>query len=537
MNSNAQTNPTTSTMRLFDPGMSSIHRAGLGGLACTLRYIERTYRDGDLREKDVPGAPWIDGKPPWEIKPLQITLDFGNPRDAGSFLERLFACAFCLKEKLIYLPAQHRTEPSIEVLAELQRGLLLSFLQHGRVRQLQKKETPIAYEVDGRPLQVAARFCSAYRHQQGWKQFCNKNGELAGKPVEVVGPLNPGAVVRHVAFHAQTRIEENPAQALPLYFALVGCLALPINRGSGVLLVPEVADLQVFSKLRPGMTPNSIRGCRITGASDAALQAQVRLAASNLILRHNLPGCFAVRFRLTPWASQQKSRVEVTYVPPSGETQLRQFQTALAELPPRIISPKIKQPNEDSGAKCFWADSVVRPLVAENLASGQPWYKDFVNLMRKTDPVTKRPIRDRLVFEKGGLHAMIGKIPWEDHGESAVVKAVHEALRLRYGRIADENSGNPGTMKNRWRGEYDRWRLAFSGAKTSEQFRHSLCDLFGRAGINKVLRDQWPEVLPMLDADRWQLTRDLALLALASYKGKGADEIAATVDETASTAE
>jgi len=539
MNSNAQTNPTTSTMRLFDPGMSPIHRAGLGGLACTLRYIEKAYRDGDLRKEDVPSTPWIDGKPPWEIKPLQITLDFGNPRNAGSFLETLFACAFCLKEKLIYLPAQHRTEPSIEVLAELQRGLLLSFLQHGSkgVRQLQKEETPIAYEVDGRPLQVTARFCSFYKHQKGWEQFCNKSGELAGKPVKVVGPLNPGAVVRHVAFDAQTKIEEDPAQALPLYFALVGCLALPINRGSGVLLVPEVTDLQAFAKLRPGMTPNCIRECRITGTSDAALQAQVRLTASKLILRHNLPGCFAVRFKPTPWASQQKSRVEVTYVPPSGERQLQQFQTALAELPPRIVSPKIRQSNGDSGPKYFWADSVVRPLVADNLASGQPWYRGFVGLMRKTDPVTKRPIRDRLVFEKGGLHAMIEKITWEDRGESAVVRAVHEALRLRYGRIADENRGNPGTMKNRWRGEYDRWRLAFSGAKTSEQFRHSLCDLFGRAGINRVLRDQWPEVLPLLDASRWQLTRDLALLALASYKGKGADEIATTVDETASNAE
>jgi CRISPR-associated protein Cas8a1/Csx13 len=87
-------------------------------------------------------------------------------------------------------------------------------------------------------------------------------------------------------------------------------------------------------------------------------------------------------------------------------------------------------------------------------------------------------------------------------------------------------------MKNRWRGEYDRWRLAFAGAKTADQFRHSLCDLFGRAGVNSVLREQWREVLPMLDAGHWQLTRDLAMLALASYKGKGAEETTDTEEQS-----
>jgi hypothetical protein len=35
----------------------------------------------------------------------------------------------------------------------------------------------------------------------------------------------------------------------------------------------------------------------------------------------------------------------------------------------------------------------------------------------------------------------------------------------------------------------------------------------------------------MLDARHWQLTRDLALLALASYKGKGSDYVAEAMEE------
>ena len=126
---------------------------------------------------------------------------------------------------------------------------------------------------------------------------------------------------------------------------------------------------------------------------------------------------------------------------------------------------------------------------------------------------------------------MIEKMKWEDQGESTVVRAVHTAMRHRFGQIAQENQGNRAAMKNRWNGEYDRRRLAFAGAKTPEQFRHALCDLFSRAGVNAVLQQEWQQILPILHASNWQLARDLSLLALASYVGKGAEEIATDEDE------
>jgi hypothetical protein len=96
-------------------------------------------------------------------------------------------------------------------------------------------------------------------------------------------------------------------------------------------------------------------------------------------------------FRPTPWASQQKSRVEALYVPPCEATRLKQFEVALAELPPRVINPKqVKEPakkrgqEKNSRPESFWGDSVVRPLVADNLARGRPWYQGFVDLMRST---------------------------------------------------------------------------------------------------------------------------------------------------------
>jgi CRISPR-associated protein Cas8a1/Csx13 len=151
--------------------------------------------------------------------------------------------------------------------------------------------------------------------------------------------------------------------------------------------------------------------------------------------------------------------------------------------------------------------------------------------MTKLDPISRRPKRLKLTFEKEGLKNMIENLEWNDSGERAIVLAVHQAIKQRLGQIAGENKGKQGVMKKRMQGEFDKWRLAFSGSKTPDQFRKSLCDLFGRAGINPVLKEHWAVILPWLSSQtKWQLARDLSLLALASYTGTGAREIEASED-------
>src|SRR5262249_2144068 len=152
-----------------------------------------------------------------------------------------------------------------------------------------------------------------------------------------------------------------------------------------------------------------------------------------LVRDHGLPGCYGMTFKPTPWASQQKSRVATVVVPPGEDRLLDRFEAALAELPPRIIVRTIKE-NTGRGKKkvstqrteAFRVDSIVRPLVAENLAAGRPWYSGFVRLMTALDE-NNRPLRDKLLYEKKGLHAMTDNPAfWDYDGEAAVVRAVHE---------------------------------------------------------------------------------------------------------------
>ncbi len=202
--------PDHLTTRLFAPGMMALHRAGLGGLACTLKYIERAYQQGALSDSDVPGGPWSEGIPPWQIEADQISLRFARPEAADNFLKRLFALAFEIRDGLIELPGQYHLQPNLAIRADLQLGLTLTFLQHGKTRKLTKESIPASYDPDGNGIPaviVGYRKCSWYKHQDGWTDCVNtKSGCLSQSSVGIEGPLNPGLSSVTMHFLGQQRL-------------------------------------------------------------------------------------------------------------------------------------------------------------------------------------------------------------------------------------------------------------------------------------------------------------------------------------------
>jgi CRISPR-associated protein Cas8a1/Csx13 len=539
--------PDHLTMQLFGPGMSAIHRAGLGGLACTLKSLERQFQSGSVPKSRFPG-PVEDGAPPWSIDEQTVKLRFGKPENAAEYLKRLFAYAFQIrKDGLIFLPGQFSDEPMAAVLADLQSGLTLTFLQHGKVRQLAKEPTVVAYDADGTGIPALAvnyRRCTRFKHQEGWAAFVEKDGCLVDRVMKVDGPISPGTVVRHVAYTGDTAAEDPPERMLPLYFALVGCLALPVNRGVAALIVPQVASLVDFQFDRPAMTPSTSRECQIANAADAGLRAQLRLrrnptrqaqiasSARKQVGREVLPGCIAMTFTPTPWASQQKSRVATISIPTGDDKLLDRFDRAVSYLPPRIATRKVKEITGRGKLKTtvehidsFRTDSIVRPLIAENLALGKKWYAGFIKLMTKRNPATNVPFRKQLSFEQKGLHDMISDAQmWDHQGDALIVQAVHAAIRQSFRKIRKETDGKGAktisqATKNRWKRFREKLRLGLVGAKTASQLRFVLADLFSRGGSNPILQESWSKVLPTIQTD-WQRARDLGLLALASYAGK-----------------
>jgi CRISPR-associated protein Cas8a1/Csx13 len=512
--------PDRLTMDLFAPGMSAIHRAGLGGLACTLKKMEARFPAGDF---------------PWTVTDRLITLKFGKPESAGEYLKRLFAFAFKITDVgLISLPGQYGNEPSAAILADLQSGLTLTFLQHGKTRKMGDPTQALFDPTDGGGpgVVVPYRKCEWFKHQTGWESFIDIKGRLKTGMIPIEGPLSPGTVVRHVAFISDTAAEDPPERMLPLYFALVGCLPLAVNRGVAALVVPDVRDLTEFVFDRPFMTPSTAVESLVGNAADAVLQAQVRVRVRSKIAGSAIPGCSAMTFMPTPWASQQKSRVATITVSQGEDRLLDRFSKALAALPTRVITRTVVESSGRGKAKVvtsrqesFRSDSIIRPVIAENLAAGRKWYAGFAKLMFKTNPATGKQYRNHIYYERQGLNDMMQNTSmWDEEGEALVVKAVHEAIRRTYGRIRDETDGPGGKLsqatKNRWERFREKLRLDLVGGKTEGQVRFALADLFSRGGPNSTLQESWAKVLPVI-RQNWTLARDLGLVALVSYVGKG----------------
>lgn len=548
--------PDRLTMNLFAPGMTALHRAGLGGLACTLKAIER-HHDLGMPDDKLPGE-IIDGEYPWEVDEQSVALRFGKPENAGAYLKKLFAFAFQIRDGVIFLPGQYGdTPPSLGVRAALQDGIQNTFLQHGPTCGSREGERTVTVEVNDVPLSVTHDVFTSYKHQ-GWfwldrdekskekdpltgkksktgervknrqdLPVVTEGGSLSGEAHHIDNKLLPGAMVRHK--FDQSALRETDAGLICLHFAMVGCLALSINRVTAALLSPAVDNLVQFCRLREFLTPRTPEECRIAGAADAALQAQVRVRARRDASDAEVPGCHVMTCRPTAWNQKQKPRVGAADIHTAPDTVLDRFERALALLPPRLVVPKPPEskgtrPSKAKVKEPFWTDSVVRPLVAENLALDRPWYAGFTRLMACTNPATRKPYRDQLSFERRGLQVMTGdQRMWDQDGEQLVVKAVHEAMRSRYGQIADENKTNPVGMRSRMERFRERLRIALAGAKRDADVRFALTDLFSRGGSNAVLRAGWAAVLPVLRRD-WQLARDLGLLALASYAGREAGD-------------
>lgn len=530
---------TTMRLSLHDPGMTPIHRAGLGGLAASLRWIEL-----HVPRKDHPPGQW-------SVEPHTVTLAWDKPEGAGPFLKALFALSFQLRNGLIFLPGQHLDkDPAPALLAELQSAMLLTFLQHCQTWK-KSGEAVVQYQIDNTPMSVSHLVLTWYKHQPTWQKHKGVvDSLLTGKQLtdsdcKVSGPLMPGAAVRHDLFDSATTIRESPPRLLALAFAAVGCVTLRIvrrigrriERRIGVLVVPRFDDLCDFAEIRPFLTPRTPRECMVASPGDAAMQAALRLRVGRIEKLGGLRGCECVTLKALPWSPQQKSRSGILRTHAALEMPLDDFQTAIDCLPDRVVpggqgrqdapseastpanaKPRTKKTTGSKPpAQPFLDPSIIRPLIADNLATGRPWFAGFLGLCIGKDQFA------RLGYEQKGLHEMTQKIAWGEDSQATLVRAVHEAMRRRYGAVTSDSPSEQ-AKRNRMGNERERLRLAFAGAKTHEAFRFALTDLFSRAGVLSELQAGWQVILPLLGEERWKECRDLALLALASYRGSGPGE-------------
>lgn len=502
------------TIDLFAPGMTALHRVGLAGLAMTL----------DALRAD-PAADRLQTLGSWEVTERNVQLVWeGDGRD---FFAALFHDSFRLtNDGLIWFSALGEPLEHLGDAVVLHNAMLGTFLQHTKSRRSSGKvQASLSVEVDDTSHVFRYLRLASYAHQRVEFQ--------PSRPQQIAGWLYPGGVVRHVRATAATSLSEEADRALALLFAPVGAIFFQVHRRTAktrpqyCLVLPEVVDLLEYAALRRRFLRGGVTRSQVAGPAEAAIRVLAEVeAAYGSLRRIATRECEVVAFGIVPWSAQQKTRVDRFTVTGVRSEALAAYRAAAAVLQPRVITGK---PDPKTGeAASWWVAPQVPDLVAQNAINGTPWWLGFADLWNRIREALSRDQRRwALNDERGGLQTMVSDPRIMPSGaEARLVGACHEALRRRFGALG-ERATRQGLDFSRLAGqEYERVRISFARCKNAVMLRQTLTDFWSRGGSQADLREAWLDILPLLTT-RWQEARDLALLALASYRPQSSDEATA----------
>ncbi|MCC6626828.1 MAG: type I-MYXAN CRISPR-associated Cas8a1/Cmx1 [Chloroflexi bacterium] len=514
----AATSTNTLRIGLFDPGMTMLHRVGLGGLWLTLEAIDRHHPDVKAALQAAGGE--------WSREATAVELRWIG--DGAAFFETLIRESFRLTDdgRFWFLGLGHPNDHDDRGVT-LQDALLNTFLQHGQHRKADASNAQsgaLTIEIDGQSLPFRFRRVTRYEHQRAALQPARSN--------DLKGWQFPGGAVRHNAFVADTGLDEDPGPWLALLFAPVGAIYFRIRRRTvGVrpqfcIALPDLDDLDAHARARRYFLRSTTRDLVVSGTADAALRVLATLAVGGLLSGLRTARCQVISFGVVAWASQQKTRVDVVEVDRRRVTALRLYNRAVQLLPAVRRQARPGQTDEAAApGQPEWDVSPVLDLMAGNLIEGRPWWRGFTGLV--TDRETWAQLRGysyglRIATggtTEGGLAAVIKQDEaFDDRAARVLVRSCHEAWRRRMGALAERSRERGEAFGDLVSREFERLRVDFAHCKNAATLRATLTDFWARAGgpIPELQAD-WPLVLPYLTEERWQEARDLALLALVSY--------------------
>jgi len=503
---------------LFDPGMTDLHRVGLAGLYMTLQALDA----GDGRFETLE----------FELEPTRIVIRWQEnaPASFGTLFKKAFGITASSPAGLIDFAA-HRDSGMGDIQRyELHQAVLGSFLQHNKQNNIPKgtahKTVSQVFE-DKQVVMEYRPLVKPYAHALAAKSLTDKKGKPA-QSIPIKGWLYPGAAERHSSLSG-TELEESAERFLCLIFAPIGSLYFRISRKARdgsfdkrhntAVCFPHITDLREYAKCYRRYLKVPVERLSASSLGDAGLSALVLLKADESMDKLGISGCTVVTMGTVNWSKQQKTRTGVFFLNDIEERVLERFELACRCLPNKIVVKEPKKGVEDSAARFryFIATSLARGLIAENIASGRDWFADFSQLMCSSK------LANSTSYEKGGLREMVDQVYWPSDADKKLIEAIHTAMRNRYGAMAAQAKQRGENI--RFDREFERMRTGLMRAKNAQTLRAELADFFARGGINKILQNDWRQILGLLMNRDWQRTRDLALLALASYTGKGAEQL------------
>ena len=409
-------------------------------------------------------------------------------------------------EGLILLTGLNPQAMDIQTQVTIHQGITRTFLQHNKFFKSNGKKSELL-TLDGIEINLEYKRAESYAHQHFAKHLCDEDGQLLQGTIGVVGWLYPGAVVRHAAFEKQTKFEETLERTIALLFAPIACQYFvllshsPGKRAQYTLVIPEVTDLELYAKRHWDLRVCGYKNFHASSLGDAGLRFLTYETSLELARHHPVERCQVITFGTVDWSSQQKTRTEIVMVEATKQVLSNYKLSCNCFSANRVVEHK-------SGN--FISLSFVRGLIADNLTRGLPWWFNFYTT------IDSQELLKKINYERDGLYNMIQNAQWDEEAQKLFVRACHEALRKIYAKIYGKTKEDEYAQIER---ENTRIRSELLRCMNAESFRSFLLRFWSRAGQVSITQDYWEELLPLTTGRiDWKVGRDLALLALVSYK-------------------
>ncbi len=488
-------------MSLNDPGMTAMHKAGLGGLAMSLQALGRqNHKIPDLE---------------FEAGEAEVVLRFPDDR-AVVLAEFVEWAMYCDKGLIRFRAFEDLSSYTQEVVLHLNEMLDRTLLQHWSSRVPPNADrAPFEVTIEDRTFVLNVRSLTSFAHRNVVREkLLDKKGGLVAKDVRVKGWALPGAAQRHAKIVASSHAEP-PRRLLPLVFGPIGVIPFHISarysgaRASHALIIPEIESLEDFDRARRELV-GGISSHTSSSVGDASLRFFMALDAAKLLRRLKIRGCVSIGLGSMPWASQQKTRTMMFKAAVPNAVTLRRFQLVERHMPHQAIDTR--------EGRSFYDLPAWRRILTGNIAAQRPLWAGVFHAQLDRDN------RQRLLgYERPAIAALTRSFIEEgilgQEAEVLFVNACHQAIRHRYGRLADRAEKEGIERTRLFETEAERMRVAIGRCKNAASFRAVMVDLWARGGRNATLQEHWQHMLRFLTEGDWALGRDLALLALASYAG------------------
>lgn len=469
---------TELVLSIFDPNTLLPHRAGIAGLALALSVISPT--DAPLR---------------WEVTEDAVKLSWeGSAQDAVKWLlQRTYRS----DQGYLEVPALKLDEQGRYIFTE---GVMSTFLQHSKQRNREKQAVPLAFLVeDDKPeIRIDYRPVIDCYYTRDFKEAFNSKGAFK-KEIPLKGHHLPGLVECFV----NGAYVESPTGFLALVFLPLACGYYQLPGYRSAVVIPEVRNLKEWVNLRRRMPGRTYRSFRSSSAGESALHflLQEKLVEDSQMFR--IDYCEVYQLGSQPWDGNQSYLKQAVY-----RVQVSDQVLGLYEIASRLLPPRVKLKQDGNGT--WLAESKILAWISDNLIANKAWYSGFFEF-RKATTIYPEDRRGLVVMtehlnedEQVLFDAVQGA--FSSYLRDQIQQAQKQGRPLDYGQVTDKVI----------------YRL--QRPSTQQDFATALVDFLSQFR-SKAARSSGPQIFWWLYQEaNWRKARDLALLAIATYKSKSKEE-------------